>query len=229
MSQGHNRESLIPSPPVPAVAEEFSEGVSSPLDRRPKDRSVINDPFAGPDQVFDLIAAGMYSLASMLVGEGEESVRLVERAVAATDVSDGENATQARKNTRLALCKAALQILAERDPASVAGPEEAAPAGNCIDDEDLDAAGVCGQELETMLAGPDRERVRSWLASLSTAQRVIFAMRAVAGLSPWETAELLAKHGGPRAAGWTRDSVRVIFRQALCSLASQLLHETTAR
>ena len=203
MSQGHNPESLIPPQPMPASAS--------------------------PDQMFDLIAAGIYSLASMLVGEGEESVRLVESAVATTEVSEGENAAQARKNTRLALCKAALEILSDRDPASFAAPQELGPAGTCIDDEDLDAAGVSGQELEKMLAGSDRDRVRAWLASLSTAQRVIFAMRAVAGLSPFETAELLAQHGGPRAADWTRDSVRVVFRQALCSLASQLLHETTAR
>ena len=37
---------------------------------------------AGRNEVFDRIAAGLYSLASMLVGEGEDGVRLVEMAVA---------------------------------------------------------------------------------------------------------------------------------------------------
>ena len=37
---------------------------------------------------------------------------------------------------------------------------------------------------------------------------------------------LLAAHGGPRAAGWTPEAVRELFRQALCSLASQLIHAT---
>jgi hypothetical protein len=46
----------------------------------------------------------------------------------------------------------------------------------------------------------------------------------VAGLSAAETAGLLAEHGGPQAANWTPDAVRELFRQGLCSLASQVLH-----
>ena len=37
--------------------------------------------------MLDAIAAGLYSLASMLIGEGEESVELVETAVATAEVS----------------------------------------------------------------------------------------------------------------------------------------------
>jgi hypothetical protein len=40
---------------------------------------------------------------------------------------------------------------------------------------------------------------------------------------------LLAAHGGARAAGWNADAVRELFRQALCSLASQLIHATAGR
>ena len=80
-----------------------------------------------------------------------------------------------------------------------------------------------------MMAGPDRDRVREWLAELPTALRTIFALRAVAGLSPRETAELLANYGGPAAADWNPESVREVFRQGLCSLASQLLQATAAR
>jgi hypothetical protein len=80
-----------------------------------------------------------------------------------------------------------------------------------------------------MLSGPDRDRVRNWLAELPTTLRTVFALRAVAGLTASETASLLAEHGGAAAAGWTPASVREIFRQGLCSLASQLLHASTAR
>jgi hypothetical protein len=80
-----------------------------------------------------------------------------------------------------------------------------------------------------MLSGPDRESVRNWLASLPTELRVIFTLRAVAGFTAAETAAMLAEHGGPRAAGWTADAVRETFRQGLCSLASQLIHSTSAR
>jgi DNA-directed RNA polymerase specialized sigma24 family protein len=74
-----------------------------------------------------------------------------------------------------------------------------------------------------MIAGPDRDRVRAWLEKLSPAVRTVFVLRAVAGFSAAETAGLLAEDGGLRAAGWSADGVRSVFRQGLCSLASQLL------
>lgn len=80
-----------------------------------------------------------------------------------------------------------------------------------------------------MIAGPDRERVRTWLESLPADQRAIFVLRAVAAIPSQETAALLAAHGGPGAAAWTADSAREVFRQALCSLASQLLHASGVR
>jgi hypothetical protein len=75
-----------------------------------------------------------------------------------------------------------------------------------------------------MLAGPDRDRARNWLAGLPTLTRTIFVLRAVAGFTTAETAAMLAAHGGPQAAGWTTEAVREFCRQGLCSLASQLLH-----
>ena len=80
-----------------------------------------------------------------------------------------------------------------------------------------------------MIAGPDRDRVRAWLESLPTALRTIYVLRAVAGLTATETADLLAQHGGRLAAGWTPEAVRELFRQGLCSLASQLIHATAGQ
>ena len=74
---------------------------------------------------------------------------------------------------------AALKLLAERDAESLAAPLGLEPASTCIEDDDLDAAGVSKEELERMLAGPDRDRVRNWLASLPTVLRTIFVLRAV--------------------------------------------------
>jgi hypothetical protein len=193
------------------------------LDGQPKDEATVARAFDGMDEMFDLIAAGLYSMASMLVGEGEDSIRLVETAVASADVSACHDPAQARKSSRRALCAAALDTLVERDAGSLAAPEGLEPARTCIDDDDLDAAGVSGEELERMIAGPDRDRVRNWLASLPTVLRTIFVLRAVAGFTPAETADLLKAHGGPQAAGWSGDAVREFFRQGLCSLASQLL------
>jgi hypothetical protein len=180
------------------------------------------------DDVFDAIAAGFYSMASMLVGEGEESVRLVETAVATAEVAACSDPHGARKSARRALCEAALEALAHRDAGSLAAPEGLEAIATCIEDDDLDAAGVSRDELERMIAGPDRERVREWLESLSTASRTVFVLRAVAGFTAAETAGMLAARGGPAAAGWTAEAVREVFRQALCSLASQLIQASTA-
>jgi hypothetical protein len=169
-------------------------------------------------------------MASMLVGEGEESVRLVETAIANADVAACTDATAARKSSRRALCAAALELLARRDARSLEAPKGLEHVATCIEDDDLDSvgnvAGVSRQELEQMMAGPDRGRVRTWLSSLPTSIRTIFVLRAVAGFNAADTAGLLAAHGGPAAAGWTPEAVRELFRQGLCSLASQMIQAT---
>ncbi len=179
--------------------------------------------------IVDQLAVGLYNLASMLVGEGEESVQLVETAIANADVSACQNPDQARASSRRSLCEAALDTLRLRNPGGLAAPEGLKPSGNCIDDDDLEAVEIAREDLERMIAGPDRQRVRNWLASLPAALRTIFVLRAVAGLSAGETAAMLEKHGGPKAAGWNAEAVRSVFREGLCSLASQLLHATAVR
>jgi DNA-directed RNA polymerase specialized sigma24 family protein len=214
---------LIASQPIPEGARDFSKRVHGLMDGEPKDDATVAQALEGMDALLDMIAAGLYSLASMLVGEGEDGVRLVETAIATAEVSACHDPVEARKSSRRALCRAAVEMLAKRDADSLAAPEGVAPAGSCIEDDDLEAAGVSGEELERMIAGPDRDRVRKWLAQLPTALRTIFVLRAVAGFTAAETAGLLAERGGAKAAGWSTEAVREVFRQGLCSLASQLI------
>ena len=224
----NDKDSATPldmSQPLPPQAAEFARKLHGMLDGQPKDGAAVEHALQGMDDMFDIIAAGLYSLASMLVGEGEESIGLVETAVANTEVAPDEGPERARHNSRLALATAAIQLLARRDPESLAAPEGLEPAQTCIGDDDLDAAGMSRAELERMMAGPDRDRVRNWLESLPIAMRTIFVLRAVAGLSAPETAELLTAHGGPLATEWTPEEVRELFRQGLCSVTSQLIHE----
>ncbi|HZP07247.1 MAG TPA: hypothetical protein VFB43_20275 [Terracidiphilus sp.] len=220
---------LFPPQPVPEGAEAFTDRVHGLLDGQPKDEATVRRALEGMDAMFDMIAAGLYNLASMLVGEGEESVRLVEKAVATTDVSTSDGPLEARKSSRMALAKAALDAIVRREPGSLAAPKSVSAPVTCIEDDDLDAAGVSAHDLERMISGPDRARVREWLAKLSAPVRTVFALRAVAGFTSGETAGLLAAHGGPDAARWSPESVRDVFRQGLCSLASQLLHASAAR
>ena len=212
------------SQPMPPEAVEFARKVHGMLDGHPKDEATVARELQGFESMFDVIAAGLYTLASMLVGEGEDSIALVETAVANAQVTSGTEPEVARRNSRLALAEAAVEMIAQRDPEGLAAPEGLQPAQTCIGDEDLDAAGVSRAELERMMAGPDRGRVRTWLESLPTSLRTIFVLKAVVGLAAPEVAELLAKHGGPLAHQWRTDSVRELFRQGLCSLASQLIH-----
>ncbi|HWA95523.1 MAG TPA: hypothetical protein VG844_13050 [Terracidiphilus sp.] len=219
-------EPLIPMQPIPDGAEAFSERVHEMLDGKAKDEATVTQSFAGMDAMFDRIAAGLYAMASMLVGEGEQSVRLIETAISTAQFVPGESAAEARQSNRRALAAAAIQLLARREPASLATPSDIETGSGCIGDDDLDAAGVSGEELERMISGPDRGRLRTWLESLPTAMRVIFVLRAIAILPAAEIASLLDANGGPAAKGWTAGHVREISRQALCSLASQLLHAT---
>jgi Sigma-70, region 4 len=219
------RDTLIPVQQVSGRAQEFTDRMHDLLDGQPKDEATVARAFDGMDEMFDLIAAGLYSIASMLVGEGEDGIRLVETAVANADLFACEEPLEARKSSRTALCAAALDMLTARDATSLAAPQGLEHAATCIGDDELDAAGVSSEELEQMIAGPDRDRVRNWLESLPTAMRTIFVLRAVAGLTTAETAALLQTHGGQQAAGWSGDAVRELFRQGLCSLASHVLHE----
>lgn len=217
-------DALIPPPAIHADAQIFSDRVRGLLDGQPKDEATVARALTGLDAMFEVIAAGMYSMASMLVGEGEDSIRLVETAVANTEILGTNQFAEDRRNSRLALCAAALDILTARNPASLAAPLGLEHAATCIADDELDAAGVSSRELEQMLTGPERDRVRTWLEGLPTVLRTVFVLRAVAGLSTQDAASLLAAHGGPEAYGWTAEAVGELSRQSLCSLASQVLH-----
>lgn len=169
------------------------------------------------DVLLEKIAGEIYGIASMLLGEGEEAIGLIERVVTNADLPTCCDQAEARHKARLLLAADAITVLGQRDSASLAAPlDDSGPAG-CIEDDDLSAAGVTPDELEQMIAGPESHRLRDWLEGLSVSLRVIFVLRAVAALSSVEVAGLLAKYGGPKAAEWTPEAVRGGFRQALCS------------
>jgi hypothetical protein len=216
----------FPLQPIPEGAKEFSDRVRDLLDGKEKDEATVARALEGMGAMLDAFTAGLYSLASMLVGAGEDGVRLVETAVATTEVSACHDPVEGRKNSRRALVKAALEVIAQRNQQSLAAPEGVEAVDGCIENDDLESAGVSRIELEQMMGGPDRDRVRGWLENLPVDVRTVFVLRAVAGFTAPETAALLAQYGGVKGAGWTADGVRVVFRQGLCSLASQLIHAT---
>ncbi len=221
-------DSLIPPQPVPQCAQVFTSRIHGLLDGQPKDDETVAQALTGMDDFLDMIAAKLYTQASMLVGEGEESIQLVEATIANAEMAECSNPEQGRRSSRLALCTGAIKLLEERNPGCLAAPANTDMPKKCIEGDDLDSAGVSGDELEAAISGGKRERVRVWLESLPAALRTIFVLRAVAGFSPAETAELLQAHGGPQASEWTEDAVRIWFRRALCSLATQVLRAAAA-
>jgi len=224
-----SNDSLIPPLLVPEEIDAFPKRMHGLMDGHPKDDATVAKAFEGMDDTFDLIAAGLYQMASMLVGEGEETIRLTETVIATTEASACHDPANARKMGKQTLCGGALDLLAQRNHGCLAVPEGLTPPAPCIEDDDLHAAGLTSEELERVIKGPERKRWRQWLEQLPTLLRTIFVLRAVAGFTGAETATLLAAHGGPGAAGWTPDAVRDGFRQALCSLASQLIQASAAR
>ncbi len=227
-------ESLIPPEPIPAAARAFSKRVNCLMDGHPKDEATVAQAFEGLEdleEMFEVIAARLYTLASMLVGEGEQSVRLMEAAVANAEVCRcTDDPARARMSSRRALARGALDLLAGRDPGCLAPPEGvAAKPPCCKEGGELVSAGISNEQLESAIGGPDHDRVRGWLASLTTAERTVFVLRAVAGFTSAETVALLREHGGKQAAGWTPETVREVFRRGLCSLAKQLIHSSAAR
>lgn len=221
--------SFVPEKTVDPEGAAFFAKVNGMLDGQPKDAADVEAALTGWDGVLERIAADTYRVASMLLGEGEEAIGLIERVVAEVDLRASRDQAEVRHKSRLLMAAHAVKILAQRDGASLTAPEGDSGPSSCIEDDDLEAAGVTPDELERMISGPESYRLRNWIEGLSVSLRVIFVLRAVTGLSSPEIAGILAENGGEAAQGWTPDAVRGTFRQALCSLASQLIHATATK
>jgi hypothetical protein len=222
-------DEFMPQEPLHPQGEAFFAGVSGMLDGRPKDQSVVEARLSSWDGILEKMASDIYRISSMLLGEGEDSVRLIEQIIAKMDISSCRDHADARHKSRLLLGSEAIAILARRDSVALSAPLDESGPASCIEEDDLAAAGVTPEELERMIAGPESHLLRNWLEGLTVSLRAIFVLRAVAGLSSPEVAGLLAEYGGPAAQDWTPDAVRSAFRQALCSLTSQLIHATATR
>ena len=62
---------LIPAEPIMEGAGDLTQRLQGLLDGQPKDDATVSRALDGMNDLLDEIAAGMYNMASMLVGEGE--------------------------------------------------------------------------------------------------------------------------------------------------------------
>jgi DNA-directed RNA polymerase specialized sigma24 family protein len=184
------------------------------------------DPCSGGDAVVkaENAAVEMYRFAALLLGSETEAVRLVEDSVAAVEVDPCADPCAAKGLVRDRVLHGALEILRRQDPASFRDVPVAGPPSACLEDDD--APPISGPELSALVEGAGRRSFRDWLNRLPGAQRAVFVQRAVLGQDNAATANAI--NGLARPAIWTADAVGRLFRQALCSLATSLVHSAHA-
>jgi DNA-directed RNA polymerase specialized sigma24 family protein len=193
--------------------------------------SVIETQTAIPDPATDCAdcnesalvesaARELYQTAALFVGDEGEAMQLVEQTVANVEMdpcADGDAARSAASND---LVQRALTRVAALRPAQM-HPSAAADLGGCVETDELSAAGITREQLESLLSGGDRMRMRQWLEGLGPVERSVFVLRAVLGRSRAESEQLLHQATGDP---WTEAHVGGAYRAALCSLASSLVH-----
>jgi hypothetical protein len=167
-------------------------------------------------------AVELYQLAALMLGDESQAIGVFEAAVADTNIDPCDEADASIAAARVQLVETAVARLSQADPAAFDAATLAGhAAGGCIDGDDLDSAGITSDQLTTMMNGPGRQALRDWLNQLPVAQRAIFVERAILG---WDNNASAASLSRAAAQDWQPSQVSDLFRQALCSLASSLLH-----
>jgi DNA-directed RNA polymerase specialized sigma24 family protein len=162
----------------------------------------------------------LYQTAALFVGDEGEATQLVEETVASIEIDPCANGESARAAANRDLIQRSLARVANLRSAEM-HPSAAADLGGCVPTDDLSAAGITREQLEGLLTGKGRVRMRQWLEGLGPVERSVFVLRAVLGHSGTESAHLLEQATGDT---WTEANVGGAYRTALCSLASSLLH-----
>ena len=178
------------------------------------------------------MAVELFQLASLLVGDEGRALEVIEHSLATMEVDPCRDPEAAKEQARARVVRGALAELSQAEPGAFRLRSVDAGVGGCIQDDDLGASGVEESQLRGWLdaqAKPELRRgLRTWLEALPLVQRAIFVQRAVLGQGNEAAATLLREAGGEQAGGWTSQSVRDVFRQALCSLANSLAHAPAA-
>ncbi|HEX4007060.1 MAG TPA: hypothetical protein VHX60_12870 [Acidobacteriaceae bacterium] len=166
----------------------------------------------------------MYRFAALLLGSETEALRLVETTVASVEIDPCSDPQAAKGIVRDRVLQGALEIMHRQDPASFADVPAGTPVSSCLEDDA--SAPLSGDQIEELVAGAGRRSLRDWLDRLSQAQRAVFVQRAVLGQDNAATASAINRFARPSI--WTAEAVGSLFRQALCSLASALVHAAPA-
>jgi DNA-directed RNA polymerase specialized sigma24 family protein len=189
---------------------------------------MVEDPCSGQSSegvlTAEHAAVEMYRFAALMLGNEAEALRLVESTVATVEIDPCADPGAAKGWVRERVLDGALEIMHRHDPSSFAKIPATEPIGSCIEDDNT--VPFSGSEISELVADAGRGPLREWLARLTQAQRAVFVQRAVLGSSNADTARAINRHSRPSV--WTAEAVSSLFRQALCSLASSLVHSIPA-
>jgi hypothetical protein len=169
-------------------------------------------------------AVEVYRFAALMLGSEAEAIELVENTVAQAEIDPCADPCAVQGLVRERVLDGALQIMHRHDPASFSALPATDPAGSCIENDRT--VPLTGDEISHLVDGAGRGPLRAWLERLSQAQRAVFVQRAVLGSSNADTARAINRYSKPSI--WTAEAVSSLFRQALCSLATSLLHSAPA-
>jgi DNA-directed RNA polymerase specialized sigma24 family protein len=170
--------------------------------------------------LFESAARELYQTAALFVGDENEATQLVEQTVAGVEMDPCADADAARSAASHDLVQRALARVAALRSAQM-HPSATADLGGCVETDELSAAGVTREQLEDLLSGANRTRMRQWLEGLGPVERSVFVLRAMLGRTGAESEQLLQQATGDP---WTEAHVGGAYRAALCSLASALVH-----
>lgn len=173
--------------------------------------------------------AELFQTAALLLGNEQQAVSVVEEVVSAAESDPCEDPEKAYREARDSVVTASLARMTGGDPKALdASFAASADVGTCVDSDDLLAAGVTEPELNTLIAGPGRARLRQWLECLPPALRAVFVLRAVLRNGNEIAAQRLRESGAAGAGEWDAARVSLVFRQALCSLTTSLVEAAGA-
>lgn len=180
----------------------------------------LDDCEGGQVTVHDA-ATELYQLAALMLGDESQAAELVEDTVRRAIIDPCAEAEASVHAARLNIVETAVARLSQAHPAAFDAPVLTGEAVGCIEDDDLSAAGISATQLAGMVNGPGRRKLRDWLDKLPVVQRAIFVERAILG---WDNAAAAASLSKAAARHWQPRQVSELFRQALCSLATSLVH-----
>ena len=181
-------------------------------------------PIAGEPNSGDAVLE-LFQTAALLLGDQQEAITTVEKAVASAQLDPCAEPDQALVESREIAVKLALARAVELNPAAFDPANVSSGPNVCFDTDDLESTGVSADQLAQLVSGPARNQLRDWLEHLQPEARVIFVLRAMLGKDSEEVAQSLQRSGaGP---GWAAAQVGQVFRGALCSLAGSLAHAPT--